>query len=224
MATLPRDISYEQWLTHVFDHPFDPQSKSWWHLTDDVDWNPTHDPLQSLRYVTAFFKRPGVILNQYSHGQIDQGLAYIVDGSECMHLLRDPKLPLQAREACIHAMEMLYRDLMVPLYGPEEDKFTHDPQQPNYACYMWWDIICIGPGMDMPSAENMEQAVFRVFRSVLTLKAEPCLTSVLHGLGHWQSERPREVESIIRHFLRTRKDISQSIREYAQQAMQGHVM
>ncbi len=56
----------------------------------------------------------------------------------------------------------------------------------------------------------------------LKLKAESCLESVLHGLGHWYLRIPERTEPIVRRFLQ-RTDISPELRKYAERAAVGRV-
>ena len=116
---------------------------------------------------------------------------------------------------------------MVPVYGSDiahKRRKGEDPLRPNFSCYMWWDVIPIHCGMKHHDQKGINEAVLEVFRRALELKSEACLESVLHGLGHWAPWMRPQVESIVREFLRTRHDISEELRAYAEQAATGGVL
>jgi hypothetical protein len=87
---------------------------------------------------------------------------------------------------------------------------------------MWWDVIPLYGGMGHCDQEQINTAVLNIFEQVLKLKAESCLESVLHGLGHWHLYVPDRTESIVRRFL-ARTDISPELRNYAELAAVGGV-
>mgnify|MGYP000257921392 CR=1 FL=1 len=101
-------------------------------------------------------------------------------------------------------------------YGPD------DGDRPTFACYMWWDIIPIYGGINHPDLDAINDAVLNIFEQVLMLKAESCLDSVLHGLGHWHNYVPDRTESLVRWFL-YRTDIRPALRSYAEYAAVGRV-
>lgn len=50
-----------------------------------------------------------------------------------------------------------------------------------------------------------------------------CQESALHGLGHWHSAYPKEVERIIDAFLQSNLNIRPELEQYAQSARIGMV-
>jgi hypothetical protein len=222
---LPDDITFDQWVAHVFDHPVvEPQ---WWFSSTAPYWNELAVPARALEFVTQLFREPEFLLQRFTPAQIDQGLNYLVSpaGSSHMRVLLDESLPWESRRACFDAMIMLYGKLLGPMNG---DTLGHlqqpgSPAVPNFACYMWWDVILINGGMEHNDRDRINEAVLHVFETVLrTMTSEACLESVLHGLGHWQSDMPDRVEAIVGRFLQ-RTDISDDLRSYAEDAADGMV-
>lgn len=225
---LPDDISYAQWVRFVFDHPvLDPQ---WWWQDPESgyrqEWNAEADTVRTLSYLTQLFEQPEELVQRFTHRQIDQGLNYLVSNacSDHMFVLRDEKLPWAERRRCIDAMIPLYAKLMAPVYQNELGHLQteDDLERINFACYMWWDIIPLYGGMDHPDRERITDAVLHVFAHVLKLRAESCIESALHGLGHWHLYVPARTEPIVRRFLK-RTDISAELRRYAEDAASGAV-
>jgi len=108
----------------------------------------------------------------------------------------------------------LYAKLMAPVYGSDLGHTQRDPIDPErstFACFMWWDVIPLYGGMDHDDRDRINDAVLNIFEQVLKLRAESCLESVLHGLGHWHLYVPERTEPIVRKFL-TRTDISPQLR------------
>jgi hypothetical protein len=144
-----------------------------------------------------------------------------------MFALSDQAIPWPDRRTCFDAMIPLYRDLMAPVYGNDlahNDVGDGDPERPNYACYMWWDIIPLYGGLGMYSGiiDPINDAVLHVCSEVLKLNSEACLESALHGLGHWHLYIPDRTQPIVRNFLK-RTDLSPALRSYAERAAEGAV-
>lgn len=227
---LPDNISYDEWERFVFDHPvLNPQW--WWQEPESgyrQEWNDEADPARTLSYLTQLFEQPEGLIGRFSRKQIDQGLGFLVDNSCSNHMfvLSNESLLWVDRRRCFDAMIPFYSKLIAPVYG---DDLGHtrrgpgDPDRPNYACYMWWDSIPIYGGMDHPDCDRINDAILHVLEEVLKLKAESCLESVLHGLGHWHVYVPERTEPIARQFL-SRTDISSTLREYAERAAVGGVL
>ena len=226
---LPDDITFEEWVRYVFDHPvLDPQ---WWWQDEDTGlyqaWNERVNPGRTLAYLTRLFEDPSGLLGRFTRAQINQGLNLLVSPacSNHMSVLRDQSLPWPDRRRCIEAMVPLYGELMAPVYGDDLGHNEHgpcDPERPTFSCYMWWDVIPLHGGLGEPDGVRIDDAVLRVFEQVLTLRAESCLESVLHGLGHWHDDLPDRTEPIVREFLK-RTDLSPALRRYAEYAAVGEV-
>ena len=226
---LPDDIPYEEWVRYVFDHPvLDPQ---WWWQDPETGhlqrWNESASAARTLSFLTQLFEMPEGLIGRFTRAQVDQGLNFLASNacSNHMFVLSDETLPWESRQKCFEAMILLYVKLMAPVYqndlghtqwGPE------DPERPTFACYMWWDIIPLYGGMDHCDRDRINEAVLHVFEQVLNLRAESCLESVLHGLGHWHLYVRERTEPIVRRFLR-RTDISSELRNYAELAAVGAV-
>lgn len=225
---LPDDISYAEWVRFVFDHPV-LDKNWWWHNPESgylQDWNEHADAARTLSFLTQLFEQPEGLIQRCTRPRIDEGLNYLVNGvcSEHMSVLSDEKLPWTDRRRCFDAMISLYAKLMAPAYGNDLGhlQYEHDPERPTFACYMWWDIIPLYSGMEHPDRDRINDAVLHVFEQVLKLRAESCLESVLHGLGHWHSDMPDRTEPIVRRFLE-RTDMSAELRKYAENAAVGAV-
>jgi hypothetical protein len=224
----PDDVSFEAWVSHVFDHPvLDPQW--WWQVSASArpqSWDEGADPARTLSYLTRLFRAPQILIPRFTRAQINQGLTYLFDPScsDHMHVLAVASLPWPDRRACIESMTTLYADLIAPVYGDDlgHTEARSDPERPTYACYMLWDVISLYGGMDHADGPRINDAVLALFERVLKLRAESCLESVLHGLGHWHLYVPDRTEPIVRRFL-SRTDISPALRHYAEQAATGMV-
>jgi len=226
---LPDDLAFEGWVNYVFDHPrLEPQ---WWWQSPESgyyqEWNDQADPKRTLSYLTRLFAEPGELIDRFNRSQIDQGLNFIVSNSCSSHMfvLLDEKLSWEDRRACFDAMIPLYQKLMAPVYQNDlghTQSASREAEFPTSGCYMWWDAIPIHGGMEHRNQKKINNAVLNVFEQVLKLRAESCLESVLHGLGHWHLYVPERTEPIVRQFL-TRKNMSLELRMYAECATIGAV-
>ncbi|MEI8280992.1 MAG: hypothetical protein WCG75_01170 [Armatimonadota bacterium] len=223
---LPDDLTYDEWVIFIFDHPI-LEPNWWWWDADSPNfkfWDEEADPARTLSFLTKLFQESGQLLLRFTDWQIDQGLNYIVSNSCSNHMysLTNGSLPWEDRKACFDAMIVLYRDLMAPVYGSDPDRLTIrvGPERPTFSCYMWWDVMPIHGGLDTPDGK-MNTAILNVFNQVLQMDQLCCLESALHGLGHWQLFVGDRVSPIIERFL-ARTDISDTIRQYAIDAGNGN--
>ena len=229
-SCLPDDLSFDGWIDYVFDHPI---LKPAWHFQGPTSgylriWKEDKLPEKAIAYMTRLFSEPTFLIERFTRAQIDQGLAFLADNSCSNHMfvLRDTNLPWVSRRACFDAMIPLYAKLMAPVYGNDIaylDQAPQDPDRPNFACYMWWDIIPLYGGMDHPDRERINDTVLHIFAEVLKLDSEACLESVLHGLGHWGLYLNDRTRPLVENFLR-RPDISPELRRYAESAATGYVL
>lgn len=223
---LPDDISFERWVEHVFDHP--PLEQAWWWDTDAEEWDYDANPARTLEYITRLFREPAILIAGRSRAQIDRGLTYLVDSacSDYMQVVKNTTLPVRDRCDAIDAIASLYEKLLAPVYGDDlghTRRLGETHSEPNYVCYMFWDIICLYGGMDHCDNDALNESTLRVFERTLTLKSEACLESVLHGLGHWAMYKADRTEPIVRKFLAERNDLSPALRSYAEYAAEGRV-
>ena len=215
---LPDEISYERWVSYVFDHPVLP--KAWWWHDEESEyyesWNEETNPVRTLQFLTRLFREPDELRGRFSAAQIDQGLNLLVSSScgSYMFCLHDTAIPWEARQACIEAMIPLYERLMGPVYD--------SPGTNNFACYIWWDVIPLHGGMDHPDRDRINNAVIHVFEAMATTRSPACLESVLHGLGHWHLYLPNRTEPIVDRIL-ARRDLTKEQRHYAKLARRGMV-
>lgn len=226
---LPDDLTFNEWVNYVFDHPI--MMPEWWFQPLETGHHPIGDasshPATTLAYMTRLFSEPSFLVERFSRAQIDQGLNFLVSNccSNHMFVLTNESLPWPARRACFDAMIALYAKLMAPVYGNDISYLDQVPKpsdQPNFACYMWWDIIPLYGGMDHPDRDRINDAVLHIFEEVLKLDSEACLESVLHGLGHWGMYMNDRTRPIVEDFLK-RADISLELRRYAEYAATGCV-
>lgn len=225
---LPDDLPFEGWIAHIFDHPIlNPQW--WWQEPESghfQSWDGIADSARTLAYITRLFREPRGLICRFTRQQIDQGFNYIVSSgcSDYMFVLTDTALPWPDRRACFDAMITLYTELFAPVYQNDlgHASAPEPSDRPTFACYMWWDVIPLYGSMKHADVDRINDAVLNVFEQVLKLKAESCLESVLHGLGHWHNDFPERTESIIREFL-NRTDITPELRVYAHHAAEGAV-
>ena len=222
------DLSFDEWIRYVFDHPVtDPQ----WYWIDHHDfWDSTLNPGITVSYLTGLFENPVAPLTAYSDAQIEQGLYYLVSNSLSNHMfaLRDERVPLADRLKGLASMYIVFEQLFVPRcsanlgYLNEVDKGTAKPL--DGICYMWWDIIPINGAAAGPDTEATADTILAVLTRILSLNSDACREGALHGLGHWSYYDPKRIEAIVDQFLATQQDIRPELLTYARRARRGHVM
>jgi hypothetical protein len=97
------DLSFEQWVAFVFDHPANPGLPEWY--WDDASnwWD--GPPQMTVRYLTQVFENAAQVFQPYTDAQLNQGLWYIASNacSEHMFALPDLSVPWPERQRCLSA-------------------------------------------------------------------------------------------------------------------------
>lgn len=223
---LPDEITYEEWIRYVFDHPI--LQLEWYFLDEGSPyygyWNEDANPARTLSFLTKLFEEPEGLITRFNRAEINQGMHFLVSTSCSNHMfaLTDESLPWEDRKRCFNAMIPLFTKLMAPVFGDDVEYGLLEVND-NSACFMWWDVIPLSGNMDHPDGERINEVGLHVLEQILNIKAESCMESAIHGLGHWHHEFPEQVRELIEKFL-TRTDISDGLRWYAEQAKIGHII
>jgi hypothetical protein len=214
------NLSFEEWVKYVFDHPVtDPK----WYWGDNQDyWYEGEDPALTVSYLIRLFENPLPYLQSYSDGQLNQGMYYIVSGhcADYMGTMADSGLPWETQQRCIMAMKSLFEKLFATRCSPHLCDLSEEGISPiNAVCYMWWDIIPVaGFVRDRP---ELDYAFFEVMEFQLTLDSDACRESALHGLNHYRccdDSYDGRVQNIIDTFLATTPNLRPELVRYAEGA------
>jgi hypothetical protein len=224
------DLSFEEWVKHIFDHPVtDP---AWYWDTDRDWWSESESPSTTVSFMTQLFENGGFILAPYSDAQINQAFWYI--DSEIhgyMYTLREPRVPLSNRLRCINSIYNLFEQVFAKRCS-QHLSHVRRPSEPNpeglselnSICYMWWDISPLYGAMEVDNLQLISEAVLNVMKKALELDSVACQESALHGLGHWHLYFPAQVYDIIEAWFKKHPNLSEGLRLYAERAQSGGVL
>jgi hypothetical protein len=218
---MPTDLTFDQWVQHVFDHPVDEPP---WHF--DVYQDTWYgEPLLAVHYVTRLFESPERLLRDYSREQLEQGLWYLAgEGMPFMQALVDQSVPWPLRQRGLQSIRTFYEKFFAVAYTDELGHVcTTVSTSTNGACYMWWDLFPSWGNPEERSRQEEDQTILQVMKGILAIASEACRESALHGLGHWHLTYPEEVRRIVDEFLGRNPPISDPLREYAMAARSGYV-
>jgi len=219
------DLTFEEWVLFVFDHPVD-KSRLEWYWDLEADWWKGPAAL-TVEYLTRAFENSESVFEPYSDSQLNQGLWYLVSNSCSDHMfaLTDASVPWPERRNCIRSIYTLYEQCFAKRCTPHLSHLDESGAGPlNSICYMWWDIIPIFGQPKEPTRTEMDREILQVLESALKLDSIACQESALHGLGHWQLYYPHQVREIIKSFLQRNNAIREDLRLYAMSASSGHVL
>ena len=221
------DLTFDQWLSHVFDHPVD-SSRQEWYWQPDTDWW-EGAPAVTVQFLTRLFEHAQQLLQPYSDAQLNQGLWYIASNACSNHMfaLMDVDVPWPARQRCLRSMHDLFAQCFARRCTPHLGHLpeTEPGASPlNLVCYMWWDILPIGGRPEDPNGADLNLEILKVMESTLQLDSVACQESALHGLGHWHFHAPQQVEEIINTYLKRQNDLREELRLYAMSARRGCVL
>lgn len=247
----PHDLTYEEWLTWIFSGQ---ATESGCGDADTGWWDEGRDPNRTAEYLTRLFEDPVVLLPRFGDEQISKGLDFLVNPafSNTMHALVDEAVPWERQERCIRVIAIVYRELFARKctvhFAHLEGLFTSErslsqwlvrqwpgrfagrdigPDEPNPLngiCYMWWDVCPLPHNASPSNSSRTFAAVLEVLGETLRIQSPACQEGALHGLGHLQHYRRREVEEIIDEFLQREERLHPALREYAPSARTGSVL
>jgi hypothetical protein len=218
---------FEEWVKTIFDRPLPESYMNEWYWTEDDDLYPTLSPAQIVDYLTRLFEQSAELLADYSDGQINQGLMYLMNNacSSYAFALLDESVPWENRRQCFNAMPILFEGVFAVRCTPYLSHLDElDVTSLNSICYMWWDVIPFLGQPDKPAYKALDQACLDVMEKTLKLKSDACRENALHGLGHWHFVYPERVEKIIDAFLKANPNIRKELKQYALSARAGCVL
>lgn len=209
--------SFEEWITAVFAHPVGHNA---WYL--DVDFlEPS--PQTGVDYVTRLFNNPRP-LEEYLDKQVAEGLQFIISNGCSNHMINiyDDSVPLDGRVSAIESIKTLFTEYLLA-HCSSHLSHLDEPgaSELNSICYMWWDTIPLYGRPTESGFNRLDATVLAVMEHCLALPSVACQESALHGLGHWHSAYPQEVERIIDGFSRTSQGARPELLRYAQSARSG---
>ena len=220
------NLTFEEWLAYVFDHPVPVgQDKAWYWDFDADEWD--ENPADVIRFLTQAFENVETVFQPYSDAQLNQRLWYIANNSCSNHMfaLLDTSLPWPERQRCIYSIHQLYEQCFAKRCSPHLSHLDEAGANPlNGICYMWWDIIPIYGKPEDPARKELDQAILQLMESTLQLDSIACRESALHGLGHWQRKYPERVGEIINNFSMAQRDLPKALDDYMGNAFTGYVL
>ena len=224
VGELLKNLTFEEWVKHVFDHPVEDHRNAWYWDMDRDQWQ--EDSAETVQYLTRAFENAAVVLEPYTDAQLNQGLWFLASNACSSHMfaLMNESIPWSARKRCIGSFHQLYEQCFARRCSPHLSHVDEPGANPlNMVCYMWWDINPIYARPDDPAQRDLAEAVLQVMDSTLQLDSIACRESALHGLGHWQHAYPGRVGEIIDRFSMTRPELPEKLRSYMTAAYTGYV-
>lgn len=221
------DLTFEQWIAYIFDHPVEEGKQAWYWEIDRDWWDADADPADTIRFLTQAFENAAVIFPPFSDAELKQGLWFIADNpcSNHMFALLDASVPWPAQQRCVRSIHQLYEQCFLQRCTPHFSHLGEPGASPlNLVCYMWWDIIPIHGKPDVPERSELDHEILGILESTLQLDSIACRESALHGLGHWQHYYPQRVGEIIDAFLMSHRVLRKELETYAVNAYTGYVL
>lgn len=241
MSTVPTNVSFEEWVRCVFDHPVD--REAWYWADDDDAFEP--NPVRLVAHSTRLFEQSAEVLARFTDEQVDQGFWFLVGAPPELDVLCANVVPLPDRLQCIRSMSALFERYFAVRCTPHLCHLLKRKDEPgvgplNSSCFMWWDLLWHpielwrDPGfanqmpveyqLQVANEEEIDEACIAVMESILELPSIACQESALHGLGHWGSFRQERCRGVIASFLQRHPDIRPELREYALHAQEAKVL
>lgn len=206
------NLNYGDWIVSIFKNE-ELQKVS----REDIELQ-YRDHERQLEHIRKLFGDPSELIKNFSLTSIKFGFEIITDGWNRFFstIITDKTIDLELRNECISASATLFEKLFTKS-GFEE------------LAFMWWDVlICDFFGYPTPSkaidedGTRLREAFFETLLKILKIENRICQLSALHGLGHLQHPKTKEV---IEKYLKVSKSkfFDDLFVLYAQKAITGEM-
>ena len=219
------DLNFEDWLEHAFGQEVRFQRPPWFFDSDADWWDPA--PRIAIEFLTRLFRSPAILTEQFSDGQIAQGLTYLLNTGAVGDngWFYNSGVPACDRKVCIAATFNLFSDIFAPRCAPVLGHLSKVESTPlNTVAYMFWEMF---PCVALPGDEHrleLQSEILAVMERILSLDSIACAESALHGLGHAHASHPGQVEAIIDRYLVGKTGAGAEIIAYARAARCGCIL
>ena len=227
VMAVDEQISFDQWIAYVFDHPV---TNRQWHfdMTSDYWDGP---PADIVVYLTRTFEECETVFWPFSDAQVAQGLNFLISPScsDFAFTLLETDVSLVDRLHCIDAMATLFERYFALRCSPHLSRLDvaatpEDVSPLNGICYMWWDVLplhgLIKHRPEHPDAEVLDRAIMVVLRRILMLDSVACQESALFGLAFWTMYYP-EIDEVIDEFIAHHGDLFERFRPEVRKTVFG---
>jgi hypothetical protein len=218
--------SFPDWIDLVFNHP---EGNEAWYWNTSIDPSIPSKPF--IDYTTRLFQNTAELLARFSDRQVCYGLKFLTNNivSDQIFGLKDSSVPLQLRLQMLNGIFDLNRDCFNRRCTPHLSHLHRSESAShvsalNELCFIWWDTFIVWPDEDEASMLPLADACLRVMVKCLSLSNVAVLEGALHGLGHFHMGYEKEVPEIIRNFLKSRPDLPEALRAYANHAATGDIL
>jgi hypothetical protein len=221
MSKVLTDLSFDEWVRHLFDHAV---TEPAWHWNEDAD-SAELEPQRVITYATELFESAGKLLAPYTDAQVNQGLWFLIsEGVSPLYALTKASIPLEQRVHCIRSISTVFEQCFLVRCTPHLSHLD-DPGAGalNPVCYMWWDIFPLSGQPEDATRREIDEACLSVMESTLRLPSVACQESALHGLGHWGLSYKSQCQSIISTFMQRHRDLRPELQNYAARAKERYV-
>ncbi|CAN1534128.1 hypothetical protein MCEMSE15_01506 [Fimbriimonadaceae bacterium] len=234
---LPTEISFEAWISHIFDHD-DPD----WHWKADGPlWDEEAEPQRTLEFLNRLFESPEFLLSRFSADQIGAGLNCLANPgcSSYGFVFLQHSLPIEERTRCLKNIATIYETVLakICMQTTHHDEKSWKPGHTvaDYVCYMFWDVFPMfgrtrnhqiytdDVKQNLDEHCQIEAACLDAMERTLAIDHIACQEGALHGLGHWQMFYPERVVPIIDRYLASNL-AKPELTNYAQNARTGSVL
>jgi hypothetical protein len=169
-------------LIECFDHPV---TKPEWHFDADVEvWE------GPVEYISRLFEACDELLAGYSDAQVNQGLSFLSSASCSNHMfaLVDERVSWEVRERCVLSMYDAYEKCFARRCSTHLSHLDELGASPlNSACYMWFDVLPIGPKPDDAGRRQLDRAFLAVMKRMLHIPHERAARGLCTGWANGHS-------------------------------------
>jgi hypothetical protein len=215
MNTKLDKLSFEQFVTFVFDHPVTDVSEAWYWEFEQWEWSENNTVFEHL---IMLFHDPEFLLEAYTTEELEQGFWFMKGPSHGFleTTIWNPVIPWPIRKELILSMGELFEKL-----------FANNSL--GSSSFMWWHTLANDfsstdgseeierPGR-FPNDPKVQQAIFETLCRILRLPSKACQKCALHGMGHL---RHADTKKVISEYLSMNPEVEEELKKYAISCMSG---
>ena len=215
-----KNMTYKDFVDFLFDRPANITCLKLFFQDDFIA--PEFDNKVIIEHISRVFHDIENLSGLYSEEQLVNGLEYLIDsacGLVCYSFLSS-EVAHSSRITAIASMYDVFEKVFDKKCTNTDAPLDRTASSYNYLCEMWWDVFPRHGFPRNPDMESIDRTILNTITTIFLLENEACKKSALHGLGHWHSEYPEEVEAFI---TSQKHKIPESLKVYSERAMAGDV-
>lgn len=167
------DLSFDEWLDFVFDHPVAIGISDAWHFQDE--WSYISSESSLIYRLENLFINSASLVDKYSLEQLNQGFWFIPSSNGFMWSILSDNVAMEDRKKCIFSIYDLFNNLFCRY------------EELNVSAYMWWDSFfsyCSFKEKNLSTEIDIFEQIILTIANIMQIGNQLSIDSSIHGIDH----------------------------------------